>query len=75
MASATMLEKYDKATSGEYACQLVLVVKEAAVLNARSGVICLLSKFCGLSGSEPCILSRTYVSSNPIRLNASIAKA
>jgi hypothetical protein len=46
--------------SGEYACQLVLVMKLTAVLNAKSGVIavapvgaCAVEKCIGLSGRMP----------------------
>src|ERR1041384_8256604 len=53
IASATMFEKYETVSSGEYACQFVLVVNDTAVLKARSGVICLVPKCCGLSGSAP----------------------
>src|SRR5204863_508579 len=54
MASATMLEKYETTVSGTYDCQFVFVVNEAAVLNARSGVISLPLNPCGLRGKMPC---------------------
>src|SRR3954454_24421580 len=41
-ARATICEKYDIVFSPPYACQFVFVVKLAAVLNARWGVISVL---------------------------------
>ncbi len=48
IVSATIWEKYDIVDSPEELCQLVLVAKLAAVLNARCGARP--GKPCGLSG-------------------------
>ena len=44
--------------SPPYACQLVLVANETAVLNARSGATA--PKPCGFHGSRPCARCMTY---------------
>src|SRR5882672_8733253 len=59
--------------SGVYACQFVLVVKLAAVLNASAGSTG--PRCCGLNGSRCCRRSMPYVPSNPNRLKASSEKA
>ena len=48
--------------SGVYACQLVLVVKLTAVLNARSGAT--LPRPCGFNGSHCCTRWIRYVNSS-----------
>ena len=56
-----------------YACQLVFVVNEAAVLNARSGAT--LPNACGFHGSTRCRRSRTYSASIDTALKSSMAIA
>src|SRR5690606_4683627 len=59
---AAIWEKLDRLDSPEYACQLVLVVKDTAVLKARSGVC---AARCKLSpGIQACTRKRTYPRSN-----------
>src|ERR1019366_10821569 len=58
-------------TSGTYACQFVLVVNEAAVLNARSGATA--ASFCGLSGRWFCTRSIRYVRAKVTPLKMSMA--
>ena len=49
---ATICVALDRLLSPEYACQLVLVTKDTAVLKARSGVCAALPS--ALSGIQPC---------------------
>src|SRR5271165_3031645 len=60
--------------SPEYACQLVFVVNDAAVLNARCGGFTA-PNFCGLNGRKPCTRWMRYSSSMATTLNNSMAKA
>src|ERR1019366_7894738 len=71
--SCVVCEKYDIVVSPLYDCQLVFVVKEAAVSNAcRSGTAPIA---CGFSGRRCCKRSTAYVSSMDAALKISMAAA
>src|SRR5665213_1655992 len=59
--------------SPEYACQLVLVTKLVAVLNARSGETFPALKCWGLNGRKPCARCNREVSRKPKMLKLSSA--
>src|SRR4029079_19821766 len=59
--------------SPEYPCQLVLVVKLAAVLKADVGSTA--PKCCGLNGSTCCSRCMRYVTTRPTALKTSNANA
>ncbi len=59
--------------SGVYDCQLVLVVKLAAVFQLRSAAT--LPSPCGFHGSHCCTRIKRYVNSMPTALNTSAPPA
>ena len=79
---ATIWEKYDIVLSPPYDCQFVLVVNDAAVLNAKSGVIDVAQagaffapKCIGFNGSKACRRKTMYVMISVTKLKMSMAAA
>ncbi|MNP65429.1 hypothetical protein D3C76_1610170 [compost metagenome] len=69
--TASICDRYDRAFSPVYDCQLVLVMKDAAVLNACAAGMLLMPS--GLSGRNCCSRSTRNIKINMTKLEMSTA--